>query len=60
MHSEVGIVIKSAVWMEETTTGLVRHTICAAKDLCGVEATGRRILGREWDIESEQTGAEAG
>jgi hypothetical protein len=53
-------VIKSAVWMEETTTGLVRHTICAAKDLCGVEATGRRILGREWDIESEQTGAEAG
>jgi hypothetical protein len=50
MRSEVGIVIKSAVWMEDTTTGRVRHIRGAAKDLRGVEATERRILGRESEV----------
>ena len=50
MRSEVGIVIKSAVWMEDTTTGRVRHIRGAAKDIRGVEATERRILGRESEV----------
>jgi hypothetical protein len=40
-------VIKSHVWMGNTTTGQVRHITCATQDLYGVGATGGRILGRE-------------
>jgi hypothetical protein len=47
MYSEIGIVIKSPLWMEDITAGQFRHITCAPKDLCGVEATGRRILSRE-------------
>ena len=39
--------IKSPVWMGNTTAGQVRHITCATQDLCGVGATGGRILGRE-------------
>ena len=41
--------VKSPVWMEDTITGQVRHIRCATQDLCGVGATGRRILGREFE-----------
>jgi len=42
-------VIKSPVWMGDTTTGQVRHITCATQDLCGVGATGGRISGRKFE-----------
>jgi len=40
-------VIKSPVWMGDTTTGQAHHIMCATQDLCGVGATGGRIPGRK-------------
>jgi hypothetical protein len=40
-------VIKSHVWIGDTTTGQVRHITCATQDLCSVGVTGRSILGRD-------------
>ena len=48
-YSEAGIVIESPVWIKATTTGQVCHMTCVTQDLCGVGATGRRILGREFE-----------
>jgi hypothetical protein len=42
-------VIKSPVWMGDTTTGQVRHITCATQDLRGVGATGGRIPGRKFE-----------
>jgi hypothetical protein len=47
LYSEVGIVIKSPVWMDETTAGQLLLIMRAAEDLYAVEATGRKSLGRE-------------
>jgi hypothetical protein len=40
-------VINRPVCLEDSTAGRFHHVTCATKDLCGVEATGRRSLGRE-------------
>jgi hypothetical protein len=47
MYPEVGIVINRPVCLQDSTAGRFYHVTCATKDLCGVEATGRRSLGRE-------------
>jgi hypothetical protein len=40
-------VIKSPVWMDETTAGRLLLIMRAAEDLYAVEATRRKSLGRE-------------
>ena len=47
MYVEVGIVINRPVCLEETTAGRFHHITCAAKDIGGVEAIGRKSLSRE-------------
>ena len=39
--------INRPVYLEDSTAGRFHHVTCATKDFCGVEATGRKSLGRE-------------